>query len=72
MGLKIGYELFDQKISIKTTSLLRRDQNFLTSNPFLPIFSAIDAQRGGLHLFFGHHKQCRSPAKMVKNPTLSD
>jgi hypothetical protein len=30
---------------------------FLASNPFLPILFAIDAQREGLHLFFGHHKQ---------------
>jgi len=34
-----------------------RGCNFLGSNPFLPVFSAIDAQRGGLRLFFGHHKQ---------------
>jgi hypothetical protein len=58
--------------SVKTTPLLQGDQNFLTSNAFLPIFRAIDAQRGGLHLFFGHHKQWGPSAKMVKNPTLSD
>jgi hypothetical protein len=34
-----------------------RGCNFLASNPFLPVSSAIDAQRGGLRLFFGHHKQ---------------
>jgi hypothetical protein len=33
------------------------DRKFLASSPFLLTFSVIDAQRGGLHLFFGHHKQ---------------
>jgi len=42
-----------------------RGCNFLGSNPFLPIFSVIDAQRGGLHLFFGHHKQLFQLASYV-------
>jgi len=69
-GFKIGYELFNQNVSIKTTPLTSRGCNFLAS-PFLSIFSAIDVQGGGLHLLFGHHKKWDSPAKMVRNPTLS-
>jgi hypothetical protein len=44
-----------------------RGCNFLGSNPFLPIFSVIDAQRGGLHLFFGHHKQLFQLASYVSS-----
>jgi len=44
--------------------------NFLASCSFLPIFSAIDAPRGGLHLPFGHHKQWGPPAKMASKPYL--
>jgi hypothetical protein len=48
-----------------------RGHNFLTFSSFLSVFSAIDAQRGGLHLLFGHHKQWGPLAKMAKNLTLS-
>jgi hypothetical protein len=40
------------------------------SSSFLLIFSTIDAQRGGLHLFIGHHKKWGPPTKMVRNPTF--
>jgi hypothetical protein len=71
-GSKIGYELFDPKISVKTTPpLLGGGHYFLPSIPFSSIFSVIDAQRRELHLFFGHHKQWGPPEEMVRNPTLS-
>jgi hypothetical protein len=70
-GLKIGYELFDQNISVKTTPPTSRGRNFLTSSSFLSIFIAMDAQRGGLHLLFGHHKQWGIGAKAAKTPTLN-
>jgi hypothetical protein len=43
-------------------------RNFLASNAFLPNFCATDAPRGGLHLFFGHHKLWGPPAKLASNP----
>jgi hypothetical protein len=70
-GSKIGYELFDQKNSVKTTPLTSRGHNFLTSNPFLPIVIAMDAQGGGLHPLIGHHKPWGLAAKLTKNPTLN-
>jgi hypothetical protein len=70
-GLKIGYELFDPKISVRTTHPTWGGHNFLASIPFLLIFSVIYAQRGELHLFFGHHKQWGPLEKTVRNPTLS-
>jgi hypothetical protein len=57
MGSKIDYQMFDPEFFVKNDPSIWRDSKFLVSSPFLPIFSAIDAQRGGLHLFFGHHKQ---------------
>jgi hypothetical protein len=53
--LEIGYELFNGEFSVKTNPHFR-GCNFLASSPFLPIFDVINAQRGGLHLLFGHHK----------------
>jgi hypothetical protein len=51
-GSKIDYEGFGQEFSVKMTSLTSRVHNFLASNSFLLIFSAIDASRdtskGGL------------------------
>ncbi len=44
--------------------------NFLTSGPFLPIFSAIDAPRGGLHLLLGHHKKLDPLINMASKPYL--
>jgi hypothetical protein len=70
-GIRIGYELFNQEFSIKTTPLNLRVHKFFASCPFLLIFSTIDAQRGGLHLFIGHHKKWGLLAKMARNPTLS-
>jgi hypothetical protein len=66
-GSKIGYELFNQFFFVKTTALSLRGHNFLTSSPFLSIFIAMDAQRGGLYLLFGHHKQWGLAAKVAKN-----
>jgi hypothetical protein len=60
---KIGYELFDRECFVKTSPPTLEGCNFLSSSPFLSIFTAIDAQRGGLHLLFGHHKQWSPPAK---------
>jgi hypothetical protein len=68
-GLEIGYELFNQKISIKMTPLTSRGCNFLAS-PFLSIFSAIDVQGGGLYVLFGYHKQWDSPEKNGEKPYL--
>jgi hypothetical protein len=69
-GSKIGYELFGRKISAKTTLPYvggkEGDHNFLASSSFLPIFSAIVAPRGGLHLVFGHHKQWALLQKKLK------
>jgi hypothetical protein len=48
----------------------RGGRNFLASTPFLLIFCATDAPRGGLHLFFGHHKLWGPPAKMASDPYL--
>jgi len=65
-GLKIGYELFDQKNSVKMIPLLGGwEGRVITFSPVIHIFifNAIDAQRGRLHLLFGHHKQWGSPAK---------
>jgi hypothetical protein len=69
--LKIGYELFDQIFFVKTTPPTSKGRNFLASSPFLSIFIAMDAQRGGLHLLFGHHKQWGIATKATKNPTLN-
>jgi hypothetical protein len=50
-ALQIIFEMQNQRSS-------QKKEHFLTSSTFLPIFSAIDAQRrGGLHLLFGNHKQ---------------
>jgi hypothetical protein len=65
-GLKICYELFDQDFSVKTTSPTSGGHNFFASSPFFPVLSVIDAQKGGLHLLFGHHKQWGLPAKTVR------
>jgi hypothetical protein len=35
------------------------------------IFSAIDVQRGRLHLLFGHHKQWGPPTKTARKPTFN-
>jgi hypothetical protein len=64
-GSKIGYELFDQKISVKKTLSYLGGHNFLASSQFLSIFSETDAPRGELHLFFGHHKQWGPLTKMT-------
>jgi hypothetical protein len=71
-GLKIGYELFNWNLFCKNDPLTWGGGgcNFFTSYSFLPIFNAIDAPRGGLHLLFGHHKQWGLPAKMVSKPNL--
>jgi hypothetical protein len=37
---------------------------------FLPIFSATDATREGLHLLFGHHKQWGPSCKNGEKPYL--
>jgi hypothetical protein len=70
-GSKIGYELFNRKISVKTTPLILKGCNFFAFNPFLPIFNVIGAPRGKFHLFFGDHKQWGPPAKMMNKPSLS-
>ncbi len=44
---------------------------FLSLVHFLPIFSATDVPREGLHLLFGHHKQWGPLAKTARNPTLN-
>jgi hypothetical protein len=44
--------------------------NFLAYSSFLPIFSARDVPRRGLHLVLGHHKQWGPPAKMRSKPYL--
>jgi hypothetical protein len=60
----------DEKNSIKMSPLTLGGHNFLTSSPFLPIFSAIDAPRGRLHLLLGHHKQLGPLIKMASKPYL--
>lgn len=70
-GSEIGYELFVREFFIKITPLVWGAYNFLTSSSFLPIFCAIDAPRGRLHLLFGHYKKWGPPTKR-RAPTLSD
>jgi hypothetical protein len=67
-GSKIGFELFIQEFSLKKTFSYLGD--FLGSSQFLSIFSATDAPRGELHLFFGHHKQWGPPTKMASKTYL--
>jgi hypothetical protein len=43
-----------------------KGHNFLISNPFLTIFSAMNVPRRNLQLFFGHHKQRSPPLKFFK------
>jgi hypothetical protein len=69
-GLEIGYELFSQFLFCKNDPLVWGAHNFLTSNSFLPIFSAIDATKGGLHLLFGHYKQWGPLAKSTSKTYL--
>ncbi len=45
--------------------------NLFASTPFLPIFSAIDAPRRRLHLFYRHHKQWGHLPKKVNKPYLN-
>jgi hypothetical protein len=71
-GSKVGYELFSWIFLVKTNPPTLGDCNFLAYSPFLPIFSARDLPRGGLHLVLGHHKQWGPPAKWQANPTSSD
>jgi hypothetical protein len=61
--LKIGYELFNRECFVKTRPPTLEGCNFLAFSPFLSIFTAIDTQRGYLHLFFGHDKQWGRTAK---------
>jgi hypothetical protein len=71
-GLEISYELFVPEFFIKMTPSTSRDRNFLASNPFLPIFSAIDVQKRRALPTFEHHKQwCPHAKKTARNPTLS-
>ncbi len=60
-----------KEIFVKSSPPTWGDRNVFTSSPFLPIFNAINAQRGGLHLFFEHHKQWNPPAKPARSATLS-
>ncbi len=69
-GLKIGYELFSWIFFVKTTPPTLGDCNFLASSSFLPIFSARDVPRGGLHLVLEHHKQWGRPAKTASKTYL--
>jgi hypothetical protein len=39
------------------TPFTLKDHNFLISNLFLTILSALDAPRGGLQVYFEHQKQ---------------
>ncbi len=67
----MDYVLFDQNAFVKTIPFTFKGHYFLISSSFLSIFSVIDAQRGGLHLLFGHHKQWGPPVKTATNPTLN-
>ncbi len=60
----------DQNVFVKMRPPTLGACNFLASSPFLPIFTAIDAPRGGLHLILGHHKQLCSLIKMASKPYL--
>jgi len=62
--LKISYELFDWKFSVKTIPLTLNDHNFLDFDAFLSIFSAPDA------LLFGQHKQSGPSAQSASKPCL--
>jgi hypothetical protein len=55
---------------IKMTPLILGAHNFLVSSSFFSIFSVINVLRGGLHLFFQHHKQSGPFAKMISKPYL--
>jgi hypothetical protein len=66
--LKIGYELLNWEFSLKTTPTSGRGCNFLTSNSFLLIFSAVDVQRGKFHLLFVHHEQWGPSWKNSEKP----
>jgi hypothetical protein len=70
-GSRKGYELFNREFSIKTTPPSLKGHKVFASSLFLLIFSMIDVQRRGLHLFIGHHKKWGPPAKMARNLTLS-
>ncbi len=71
-GSEIGYELLGLVFLINQTPLTSGGCNFLASSSFLPLFSVIDAPRGGLHLILGHYKQWALLQKWWANLTLSD